>query len=176
MPFTNLSYDLVPPRNGWTITPFGKFFDFDQWKWSIIGQTRTTLPDEGHITMETSVFGRVCEMGTCNTRSVFAVSEVWKGCDGVPMSGKEIDDCGVCTHRDNLALKPYSPMYPNGTCSGCDGIPNSGREKTCSGHGQCHYHFEDFPLEGRMNVFIPEKSNCVCAEAYFGDNCQILCP
>jgi hypothetical protein len=37
-----------------------------------------------------------------------------KGCDGVELSGKSNDSCGVCGGDDSL-------------CKGCDGIPNSGQ-------------------------------------------------
>ena len=105
--------------------------------------------------METDMY---VEMET-NHLSVFASSEVWAGCDNVPLSGKYFDDCRVC-------------CGDNSSCSGCDGEPNTGRDKGCSAHGECEYVYDN--VMG-VQVFRPEKSKCKCVDEYYGDMCSNLC-
>ena len=78
------------------------------------------------------------------------------------LSGKFFDDCGICGGT-------------NGTCSGCDGLPNTERDKGCSGKGECAYFYEDFPLLGIYDVFVPEKSKCACVTDFYGDMCAVRC-
>ena len=160
-------------RRGYTLTAFGKIFDFETWRWSPEGLTRKSVED-----CEAS--GETCAPWvkmTVRKFGVFASSEVWAGCDNVPRSGAFQDDCGVCavwpSTNDQSLLRDRTKVA-NATCSGCDGEPNTGRLKTCSGHGTCSYAFNIDRLTGQ-DRFEASQSRCNCNNTYFGPMCDVIC-
>ncbi|KAJ1472131.1 REJ domain-containing protein [Baffinella frigidus] len=77
--------EKVHPTKGNRQTPFGLYFNRDAWAWEATGMRRASgsQPDDG-LRMLTSHF------------TEFALGSVIEDCEGVPLSPKVNDACGVC--------------------------------------------------------------------------------
>ena len=172
-------------RRGYTLTAFGKYFDYKVWKWNSADLQRKTLqacvgPAAGSnckssVTMQTGQSAFAQTVAGRAMPAVFAPSEVWAGCDSRPLSASFFDDCGKCGAWLSVLAQSKEldrSKVANTSCSGCDGEPNTGRDKKCSGHGKCIYVFDN--VKGQK-IFNPSKSVCTCESPYFGAMCDVEC-
>ena len=101
---------------------------------------------------KTSPLHATCDCALTNGTLSVGVGVVGGGCDAVPLSGKTVDECGVCG-GDSLSCAgcdgvPWSGLVDdacfvcagdNSTCAGCDGVPWSGllfdKCEVCGGDG-----------------------------------------
>ena len=91
---------------------------------------------------KTSPLHATCDCALTNGTLSVGVGVVGGGCDAVPLSGKTVDECGVCG-GDSLS------------CAGCDGVPWSGLVDdacfVCAGDMGCGEFFIP-PI--RRHIFI----------------------
>ena len=107
------------------------------------------------------------------------VGVVGGGCDAVPLSGKTVDECGVCG-GDSLSCAgcdgvPWSGLVDdacfvcagdNSTCAGCDGVPWSGllfdKCEVCGGDGSSSNGFES--RAGEANELVSDSKGLLMRE------------
>lgn len=83
------------------------------------------------------------DCGQCSQRNTAEWNAQCAGCDGVPHSGKKVDDCGVCDGDGTFDVcgrcLPVDDPRRDKSCLDCKGVPNGFAERdtcgVCGGHG-----------------------------------------